>query len=143
MASKGPLGGSDKKTPVGPQFNDPNFRISGMTVWCSDGVNSLQLHYVDKNDNTPFDGNQVGGGGGAKVEIRFGAGENLTAIDIRAGHWIDALTFYTSTGAQYTFGGTGGAPVGTLGVDNPSNQSIFDLAVGFGAFLKNLTIFYQ
>ena len=142
MASKGPLGGSDQKDPQGPPFRDPGFRISGFTIWSGDYVDALQLHYVDTNTGSTFDGPKYGGDGGNSATIDFGGDENLTGITIHSGRWIDSLTFFTSTEGQYTFGGSGGPNVENLSGEDSTIQTIYDLAVGFGRYLNNLTIYY-
>jgi hypothetical protein len=142
MSQKGPMGGSDKKPLQGPQFADPGFRISGFNVWSGDYVDAVQFQYVDTSNGSKFTGDKYGGGGGNMSVIVFAADEDLVGFDIHAGNWIDQLTFLTSTGDRYTFGGSGGRDIGELAVD-ASGQRVYAIAVGTGSYLNQIEIYYQ
>ncbi len=57
--------------------------------------------------SSPWYGN--GSGDGCINEFRLnGEDEELTAIDVRAGEWIDALRIHTTHQSSVWFGGNGG-----------------------------------
>lgn len=50
-----------------------------------------------------------GGTSGTLKEFTLKPGETIVKVDIKSGNIIDGITFYTSTGARYSYGGPGGS----------------------------------
>ncbi|KAL6055616.1 Jacalin-type lectin domain-containing protein (Fragment), variant 2 [Balamuthia mandrillaris] len=70
-----------------------------------------------------------------KHEVDLHKGEHITSVSLRHGAIVDQLSFETSLGRQFTFGGSGGSP---FQLDIPEGHRVVAFKGGFGGHIHSI-----
>lgn len=112
--------------------------IRAVTVWESKFVNGFQLRLHSLTSNTDTLTEKVCGQHDSPhttTTVELGEGEYIVSCLVHIGVVLDQLSFETSKGNKYTFGGSGGTP---RAIAIPEGMAVVGLFGGVGGHIHTL-----
>lgn len=105
----GPSGGKGGRPFTPPQVG---FKIAAVKISSGRYIDSIQVTWVSQDGNggciNEFDGERMGGVGGALKVFRLACDEHIVRVFGKYGNVVDSLTVVTNKGRTMTWGGNGG-----------------------------------
>ena len=135
----GPSGGF-KKTPFSNSVGGNFDYVDSVTICSSDALNSVQMNYINLN-NQQYSSIKRGGTGGSCYTFNIISGDYITKISGRYGDFVDYIQIQTYYGHSYEWGGDGGHP---FTYEAPINTQI----IGFhgrsgGRYIESIGVYYR